>query len=461
MQAQSSSDNSPLASSQAFAGSPDNENRPSLDEHAPTTRPNQSTAMTNSTAVLTAEPSARSGNARVRLAYLLSTYPAVSQTFLLNEIRSLRKFNFEIATASINPCDSLLSQLGGVERAEEESTFYLKRAGVWGALWAFADAVLRNPLGLLRGLFYVIRMGGSGIRFFYLIEALMVGKWMRERGLSHLHSHFGGAVSSVAMIAARTFPVTLSFTIHGPDEFYDVRKFYLAEKIKTASFVFCIGTFTRSQLMMLSPVAQWNKLLVSRLGVDPLKFNPPQRRKSSGPIEILSVGRLVGAKGQHVLLAAFRRLVREGRNVRLRVVGDGPDRKSLETAAAQDELQSVVTFEGAVGADRVRCLLESADIFALPSFAEGIPVALMEAMAMEVPCVSTTISGIPELIRSETEGILVAPADEDQLAVALARLIDNPDLRERLGRAGRRRVEENFDLHRNVEKLAEMFRCLV
>jgi glycosyltransferase involved in cell wall biosynthesis len=389
----------------------------------------------------------------------LSRYPAVSHTFLLNEIRTLRNLNFEIATASINACDRPRSVLGGVERTEEEATFYVKRAGVWRALWAFADALVRRPLGLLRGLFFVIRLGGAGIRFFYLIEALLVGQWMRERGLSHLHAHFGVAVSTVAMIAARTFPVSVSFTIHGPDEFYDVRKYYLAKKIETASFIFCIGTFARSQLMMLSPVNQWNKLLVCPLGVDPVKFTPQRHRKTQGPLEIVSVGRLVSAKGQHVLLAAFRQLVRAGHDVRLRLIGDGPDRISLETAAARDELQDLVAFEGAVGPDRVRCILENADIFALSSFAEGIPVALMEAMAMEVPCVSTSITGIPELIRNEIDGMLVPPADEDQLAAALARLIEDPDLREQLGRAGRRRVEEDFHLHRNVEKLAEMFRC--
>jgi glycosyltransferase involved in cell wall biosynthesis len=420
----------------------------------------QTVTSVATSAVLTSEPSSSSSKARVRLAYLLSRYPAISHTFLLNEIRTLRDLNFDIAIASINSCDRPRSVLGGIERTEEEATFYVKRAGVWRALWAFADALVRRPLGLLRGLLFVIRLGGAGIRFFYLIEALMVGQWMRERGLSHLHAHFGVAVSTVAMIAARTFPVSVSFTIHGPDEFYDVRKYYLAQKIETASFVFCIGAFARSQLMMLSPANQWNKLLVSPLGVDPRKFNPQRRRKTGGgPVEIVCVGRLVSAKGQHVLMAAFRQLVREGRNVRLRLVGDGPDRINLERIAAQEELRGLVAFEGAVEADRVRCILENADIFALPSFAEGIPVALMEAMAMEVPCVSTAITGIPELVRSETDGILVAPADEDQLAASLARLIDDPDLRERLGRAGRRRVAENFNLHRNVEKLAEMYRC--
>jgi colanic acid/amylovoran biosynthesis glycosyltransferase len=419
----------------------------------------QTVTSVATSAVLTSEPSPGSSKARVRLAYLLSRYPAISHTFLLNEITTLRDLNFDIAIASINSCDRPRSVLGGMERTEEEATFYVKRAGIGRALLAFADALIRHPLGLLKGLLFVIRLGGAGIRFFYLIEALIVGQWMRERGLSHLHSHFGVAVSTVAMIAARTFPVSVSFTIHGPDEFYDVRKYYLAQKIETASFIFCIGAFARSQLMMLSPASQWTKLLVSPLGVDPRKFNPKRRSKTGGPIEIVCVGRLVSAKGQHVLLEAFRRLVKEGRNVRLRLVGDGPERLNLERIAAQEDLRGLVIFEGAVDADRVRSILEHADIFALPSFAEGIPVALMEAMAMEVPCVSTAITGIPELVRSEKDGILVAPADEDQFAVALARLIDDPDLRERLGRAGRRRVAEHFNLHRNVEKLAEMFRC--
>ena len=411
--------------------------------------------------VLTEELAVRSGPAPVRLAYLLSRYPAVSHTFFLNEIRGLRKLNFEIATASINTGDSLLSARGGVEKAEEESTFYVKQAGMGRALWALLDALVRGPVGVLTGLLFVIRLGGSPIRFFYYVEALLVGKWMRERGLTHLHSHFGGAVSTVAMIAARIFPVTMSLTIHGPDEFYDVRKFYLAQKIETASFVLCIGVFARSQLMMLSPASQWTKLLVSPLGVDPQKFAPRRRNKALGPVEIVSVGRLVSAKGQHVLLAAVRELVRQGRDLHLRLVGDGPDRKSLEAVAAQAGLQEFVTFEGAVEPDRVRCILESADIFALPSFAEGIPVALMEAMAMEIPCVSTAITGIPELIRSEVDGILVAPGDESQLLGALERLIGDPELRERLGQAGRRRVENNFDLHRNLANLAEVFRCRV
>jgi glycosyltransferase involved in cell wall biosynthesis len=169
------------------------------------------------------------------------------------------------------------------------------------------------------------------------------------------------------------------------------------------------------------------------------------------------VGRLVPAKGQHVLLAAVARLRASGRNLRLRLVGDGPDRASLQAAARRLSIEDAVIFEGAVNQDRIRDLYAKADVFALASFAEGIPVVLMEAMAMEIPCISTWITGIPELIRDSVDGLLVAPSDAEGLASAIARLMDDPELRARLGAAGRSRVIEKYDLRRNVARLADVF----
>jgi glycosyltransferase involved in cell wall biosynthesis len=172
---------------------------------------------------------------------------------------------------------------------------------------------------------------------------------------------------------------------------------------------------------------------------------------------VLCVGRLVPAKGQHVLLAAIAKLRASGRNLRLRLVGDGPDRESLELAAGRFKITDAVVFEGAVNQDRIRDLYATADVFALASFAEGIPVVLMEAMAMEIPCVSTWITGIPELIRDSIDGLLVPPSDIDGLAAAIALLMDDDELRARLGEAGRRRVIEKYNLRPNVARLAEIF----
>jgi colanic acid/amylovoran biosynthesis glycosyltransferase len=209
--------------------------------------------------------------------------------------------------------------------------------------------------------------------------------------------------------------------------------------------------------MKFSPYAQWSKLVVSRLGVDPAIFLPRPAKPESDLSEILCVGRLTQAKGQHVLIDAVDELARKGRRVRLRLVGDGPDGPALREQAKRLENANLVVFEGAVNQDNIRPLYEAADIFCLPSLAEGIPVVLMEAMAMEIPCVTSHITGIPELIRSGTEGLLVAPSDLDALVRALETLMDDAVLREHIAKAGRARILKDYDLGRNVERLAAIF----
>jgi glycosyltransferase involved in cell wall biosynthesis len=257
---------------------------------------------------------------------------------------------------------------------------------------------------------------------------------------------------------AKTFPVTYSLTIHGPDEFYEVGKYYLAEKVAAAKFVCCIGSFARSQLMKISPSSEWHKFKLVPLGVDPVKFAPHVHTRK-GTVEILCVGRLVPAKGQHILVSAVKQLIDENRDVRLRLLGDGPDRPSLERRIQEEGLTDRVILEGSINQDRIPDFVRNADVFALASFAEGVPVALMEAMAAEIPCVSTRIAGIPELIRDEIDGLLVSPSDDEGLADALRRLVDQPELRRRLGRAGRLRVMDRYNLEKNVKALAKVYQC--
>ena len=157
--------------------------------------------------------------------------------------------------------------------------------------------------------------------------------------------------------------------------------------------------------MELSPASQWRKFEIAPLGVDPAIFSPHLISDPADGFEIISVGRLVPAKGQHILIAAVDRLVKAGRNLRLRIVGSGPDRESLEREVARRALCNHVIFEGAVNQDHIRELYGEADAFVLASFAEGVPVVLMEAMAMEIACVATSIAGIPELIRNGVDGL--------------------------------------------------------
>ena len=180
---------------------------------------------------------------------------------------------------------------------------------------------------------------------------------------------------------------------------------------------------------------------------------------SSAPdtFDIISVAQLTPVKAQHILIDAVARLVQEGREVRLRLVGEGADRSSLENHIFECGLSAKVRLEGALNQDYLRNLYHESDVFALASFAEGVPVVLMEAMAMEIPCVATWIAGIPELIQDGVDGLLVAPSDVDQLSTAIRRLMDDPDLRTRIAIAGRRKIIDKYNLSVNTGRLAEVF----
>lgn len=399
---------------------------------------------------------------KFRIAYLVSRYPAISHTFILREVCSLRNLNFDVQVASINSPDRQRSQLTATEADEAASTFYVKAAGVFGALKAHSYTLLTRPWRYLRGLFFALQLGDMDLRkmlygFLYFVEAVIIGHWMRKHQLQHLHVHFANAASTVGLIVKHIFPISFSFTMHGPEEFYNVGSYYITEKILHADFICCISYFARSQLMMLSPPIYWKKFEICPLGVDTTVFQARPFREKADPLEILCVGRLVPVKGQFTLLEALSLLTSQGRRVRLRLVGDGPDRTRLEEVVLRRKLINHVMFEGAVNQDHILNLYRNADIFVLASFAEGLPVVLMEAMAMEIPCVTTHITGVPELIRSGEEGILVSPSDAEMLAKSIALLMDMPELRRQLGKAGRKRVARDYELKRNMERLADVF----
>jgi glycosyltransferase involved in cell wall biosynthesis len=395
------------------------------------------------------------------MGYLVSRYPAVSHTFILREVEALRRQGFVIETASINEPDQAPQDMPAREREEAARTYYVKAHGLAGALAAHAVALWQRPIAWLAGLVYALRLGGTDLRRValgvgYFTEAVMIGRWMRANELAHLHVHFATAAASVGLCVKKVFGTSLSLMIHGPDEFDDVRGQSLAEKIARADFLFCIGSFARSQAMRLSDPSHWRKIDIARLGVDTASY-APRAARTAGAFHILCVGRLVAAKGQYVLVEAARRLAADRRRFRVTIVGAGPDERGLRAAIRDAGLEQHVTLAGALNQDQVRQLYGEADAFVLPSFAEGIPVVLMEAMASGVPCVTTRITGIPELIRSDEEGLLVAPSDADALAASITRLINDPALCARIATAARRRVDADFHLERNTARLGSLF----
>ncbi len=395
------------------------------------------------------------------LAYLVSMMPALSEAFILREIAQLRLHGFEIRVASINRPDRRPEQMTATEAREAAAAYCVKEHGFRGALLAHAATLLLRPMAWLRGLASAVSLAGPDPRrlalwFAYFTEALMVGRWLRATGARHLHVHFASAACSVALLVHRSFGIPFSMTVHGPDEFYDARGQRLREKVGDAAFVVCISHFARSQLMLLSDPRHWPRLEVSRLGVDPARFKPEPREPSTH-FEVLCVGRLVPAKGQQVLLEAVAGLIAQGRDLRLTLVGAGPQLEHLRARVRALGLEERIELVGGVSQDHIAAYYRRAHCFALASFAEGIPVVLMEAMAMGLPCVTTRITGVPELIRDRIDGLLVCPSDRQGLADALASLADDPALCRRLAANARANVVAHYDLARNSSRLAAIF----
>src|SRR5260370_3222961 len=258
---------------------------------------------------------------RGHLAYLIPEYPAISHTFILREVRQLRALNWDIQVASINPCTRAIPELTHEEREELHTTFYVKPVGISGAACAHWRVLLRHPIDYIRGLLYAVALAAGDPRrtvknVFYFVEAVIIADWMRSERLHHLHVHFASSVATVGLLVSRVRPIGFSLTVHGPDEFYNTSGYYLVKKIEQATFVCCISHFARSQLMRLVPSAEWEKLKLAPLGIDPTVFKPGAFRPSTGSFEMLCVGRLVPTKGQHLLIAALSHLRANGQQAR-------------------------------------------------------------------------------------------------------------------------------------------------
>ena len=393
------------------------------------------------------------------VAFLVSQHPAINHALLLREVRALRALNMDIHTVSIRDADRPSAELLPEERDEQDRTFYVKSLGVSGALRYVLPFLLRHPVRFARGLGYALSLSAWNLPkavalVGYFAEAVIIGEWMRRNQLRHIHVQYS---STVGLLLRRMFAIEFSMSLHGPDEFNDPAGFWLAEKVVAAHFVRAISFYARSQIMKSCEARYWDKIDIAYMGVDPAAFSPRPFRADPKPFELLCVGRLAPVKAQHILLDAIKQLKREGRAVLLHLAGGGPDLENLREASARRGLEAHVVLHGWVLQEQLNALYHRADAFALASFAEGLPGVLMEAMAMEIPCISTWIAGVPELIRDGVDGLLVAPSDATALARAVSRLMDDPSLRLQMGKQARQRILESFDLQRNAEHLADIF----
>ena len=393
-----------------------------------------------------------------RLAVICSRYPAVSHSFVVNEVRALRERGLDVHTITVRrPREEEL--LSRIDLEEHARTFSVLPPNPLRLIVAHVRGLVAHPLRWVTTLALSLKLSTGGLRsilwrLFYFAEALAVWDESRRREIRHLHAHFANVGSDLALLAASFGGEewSWSFTMHGCSELFEDRPHRLPDKLRRARLVVCNSDFTRAQLMKLVEHEQWDRLHTVRCGIDAHRFEAPGRRPSAGPLRVLTVARLVPGKGHALLLDALGLLRDQGIETATTFVGDGPERDALERLAR--ELRLDVRFAGAVGQDELRAFYEEAELFCRPPFAEGLGVVLLEAMAAGLPVVSSLVMGVPEVVEDGETGLLVPPGRADLLAEALARLADSRELRERLGSAGRRWVEDEFGIERASTQLA-------
>jgi colanic acid/amylovoran biosynthesis glycosyltransferase len=407
----------------------------------------------------------------MRVAYLVSRFPEYSQTFILREIDALRARGMDVEVFAIRtpPASHLRDQQF---REIADQTRYVLGVGWIRILLAQCHAAIAHPFAYISTALRALSLGVLSPRSlawqaFYFVEAIVLAQLVRSTGRRHIHVHFANAGSDVAMLATMygqraggDWPSTWSFTMHGPTEFSDVTHYKLGTKVANARFVCCISHYCKSQLMACSRPEDWDKLVLARCTVPTTRRSATVDRVSAASPQVLAVGRIVPEKGFFLLLEAVRILRRGGVQCDVTFVGDGPLRKTLEEAIGVECLTGGVRCVGAISHNEVLELMDQADMFCLPSFAEGLPIVLMEAIVSRTPIVSTNVAGIPEMLTDGRSALLVPPGDERALACAILETLADPDGARLRAAEAYSDYERIFARHRSEDQLISRFRQL-
>jgi len=388
------------------------------------------------------------------IAYLTNLYARASDSFIRAEVLQLRDFGHTVHTFSVREPDP--SELVSREvRDEHGRTDYILRHGFLHLLLCALAELLRAPASTISALTLATRCGWPGIKgrlwpYAYFLEACYVSRQLRDKRVDHLHDHIGEGCATVAMLASSMSGVPFSLTVHGPGEFDRPEILSLDEKVRRCRFAVAVSDYGRSQLCRWSGAKDWPKIHVVRCGVLPAKAkNAPM----AGNRRLVCVGRLSAEKGHLVLVEAIARLKAEPA-FEVVIVGDGPLRGEIERTSAILGVRDRITLTGWMPAEAVHDTISGSCAMVLPSFAEGLPVVLMEAFMQGRPVIASAIAGIPELVEHGISGWLVPAGSVDALAAAMRELLATaPEQLERMGRAGSVRVRERHDQYKEARKL--------
>jgi colanic acid/amylovoran biosynthesis glycosyltransferase len=392
----------------------------------------------------------------MRIAYLINQYPKVSHSFIRREILALEHRGVEIVRIALRGWDARIVDEEDV--LERKRTRYVLRDGALPLVLALIRMLTKRPAHFARAVRLAWHMSRHAerplpVHLIYLAEACRILPWLRREGVMHVHAHFGTNSAEVAMLVHTLGGPTWSFTVHGPEEFDKANCIGLAEKIRRAEFVIAVSSYGRSQLYRLVDHAFWRKVHVVHCGFDApfmAGIYPPSLAR-----RLVCVGRLCEQKGQLLLIEAAHRLAADGLPFELVLAGDGELRPDIEALITRYGLQNSVRITGWISGTRVREEILAARALVLPSLAEGLPVVLMEAMALQRPVISTYVAGIPELVIPGEHGWLVPAGDIEALTLAVRFCLEaSSDVLVRMGKRAQQRALERHDASSESSKLA-------
>lgn len=402
----------------------------------------------------------------MKIAYVLNTYPRPSHSFIRREISALENRGHEILRIAMRrDAGTLVDPDDQAEDGLTTRVLEAPKAQLLSSLWRAVVLQPKRFLGALRLALACGKRGAGGVpgtggrmrHMIYLLEAAHVAHLARSQEAQHLHAHFGTNSATVAMLAAELTGLPFSFTAHGPEEFDAPRALSLGEKADRASFTVAISSFGRSQLMRWTGFAHWPRLKVVHCGIVPSRFAKPSPLPS-GAGHMVAIGRLSEQKGQMLLLEALALALPRAPELQLTLVGDGELRGPLEAAVKRLGIASHVHFAGWLDEAGVRNALANCHTLVLPSFAEGLPMVVMEAMAAARPVIATSIAGVPELVIPHETGWLVPAGDALALAEAMFAFAATPsEVLTAMGARGRSRVLSRHDIAQEAEKLEKLF----
>ncbi|UCD33764.1 MAG: glycosyltransferase [Desulfobacterales bacterium] len=400
-----------------------------------------------------------------KIAYLAPEIPALSATFVYNEILGLKDRGYKIVPISVHVPGSKAEEAPAKDLARK--THYLYRESSWVIFLANLTMFAKRPIRYVRALLTVIsdalKIGvsthiGKGL-FYRFFAASRVAEIIIKKKCNHLHANFAHIPTDIAMYASKISEVPFSFTSHANDLFE--RGWLLKEKVERAKFAVTISEYNRRFLSEQGSLKQ--KIHIVRCGVDRSAFKTRDKKPMEDIFRMGTLGRMVEKKGFDVLIRACKILKDKGVTFHLGIAGDGPQRKYLHDLVNSSDLTGDISFQGPLPHDRVPTWMHELDLFVLPcrkdrqGDMDGIPVVLMEAMLSGVPVVSTRLSGIPELVEDGKTGILAAQDAPEDLALAIIRIHSDEQLRDRLRKNAVSRVETEFDINKNIEKLSSLF----